>query len=280
MKYGFPFRLQRVDQIEWNKPDYRQEKFEEATMVIANFLDSLNSDIYTLTEVGSEEDVKFLQKLLKKKNKEYKYVAVADSQDNATGQNVAIISKYKLKDVVKEIPGREFYISEEDDPEEIYDTGISKGMCATIKVEAYEFIVYVLHFVSERGGQKEDKQRVAQASVARRHMLKFLQEDKKVIITGDLNDHRGQPTLQRIRGLDDIFEDFIQTGSTKYFPEEKLDTRWTHKFRGEFKQIDHILLSLSIKDICKRSGIKAMTHIHRNPEVSDHNAFSVLLKLK
>lgn len=280
MKYGFPLRLQRVDQVQWNKPGYRQKKLEEASIVIANFLDSLNSDVYALTEVGSEEDVKLLQRLLKKKNSKYKYLAVADSQDKATGQNVAIISKYKLKDVFKRIPGREFYISEEDDPEEVYDTGISKGMCATIKVKDYEFVLYVLHFVSERGGQKEDQQRIAQASVARRHILKYLQEDKKVIIAGDFNDHRGQPTLYRLRGLDDIYEDFIQTGSTKYFPEEKLDTRWTHKFRGEYKQIDHILLSLSIKEICKRSGIKAMTHIHKNDIISDHNAFSVVLRLR
>ena len=87
-------------------------------------------------------------------------------------------------------------------------------------------------------------------------------------------------TLQRIRGQDDIDEDLIQTGQTQYFDKVKLDTRWTYQFEGVRQQIDHILLSYSVKDACKRGGIKARTVDHGNSLASDHRPMVVEMKLK
>jgi len=280
VKYDYPLKLKKADRVLWDSVEYRMERYLEACDSIALFLAGVNSDIYALTEVGKEEGVEILFKKLKALNNEYKYFAVADSKDHATGQSVAIFSKIKLKKIEQEIPGREFYVSEEDDPEEVYDTGVSKGMRAEFKFNDKDFIIYNVHFVSERAGHREDQKRVAQASIVRRHLLEDLSAQKNIIITGDLNDHRGQPTLKRIRGLDDIFGDFIQTGNLKYFDKDKYHTRWTHQFKGERKQIDHILLSLSVKETCKRSGIKAFTTIHENDFLSDHNALSVTLWVK
>jgi predicted extracellular nuclease len=100
-------------------------------------------------------------------------------------------------------------------------------------------------------------------------------------VAGDLNDYRGQPAIHRIRGLDDIFDDLIQTGNVKYFEETELDTRWTYEYQGVRHQIDHILLSYSIKNICKKSGgIKTSVFEHNNHLASDHRPFIVILNFK
>ena len=101
-----------------------------------------------------------------------------------------------------------------------------------------------------------------------------------VIVAGDLNDRRGQPAIHRIRGLDDIHEDLIQTGHAKFFEDTALDTRWTFEFQGIRNQLDHILLSPAVKDACLQGGIDARTVDHGNALASDHRAFVVALDLR
>ena len=76
-----------------------------------------------------------------------------------------------------------------------------------------------------------------------------------MFIAGDLNDGRGEPALRRIRGLDDIWPDLIQTGNYEYFRDTNPGSRWTYEFQGERNQIDHIPLSPSIKGIVVGRGI-------------------------
>ena len=83
-----------------------------------------------------------------------------------------------------------------------------------------------------------------------------------VIVAGDLNDKKGQPAIHRIRGLEDIHEDLIQTGLVSFWDRAQLDSRWTYEFQGVRQQIDHILLSFSIKEISK--SIAARSFDHRN----------------
>jgi endonuclease/exonuclease/phosphatase family metal-dependent hydrolase len=146
--------------------------------------------------------------------------------------------------------------------------------------------LFVVHFASERGGHEQDAQRIAQASIARRNYLVPLNMGEHVIVAGDLNDYRGQPTIRRIRGQDDIYPDLIQTGLVAYFPPDKLDTRWTFEFQGERMQIDHILPSQSIKEACKSGGIRTevvpVTEkiVGTDRLASDHRALLVTLEFK
>ena len=101
-----------------------------------------------------------------------------------------------------------------------------------------------------------------------------------VIVTGDLNDKRGQPTLRRIRGLDDIWGDLIQTGGFKFFEEGEQASRWTYRFRGELNQIDHILPSFSLR----KSGSSIKTRVvevpeQESPRISDHRPLVVRIEL-
>ena len=173
------------------------------------------------------------------------------------------------------IPGREGYYAETDDPNSEDNTGISKGMKVAFQAQGREFHLYVVHFKSERGFSESDEQRIAQASIVRRHSLPRINAGEHVIVAGDLNDHRGQPTLRRVRGFDDVWPDLIQTGNTRYFKKDELGERWTHQFQGMRHQIDHILLSPSINDAT--SKIRARVHAHNNPDISDHRPLVVTL---
>lgn len=284
IKYGLRFKLSDHDQAiqdEWADPDFLSQKFEEATGVVADVLAQIETDVLTLTEVGAEAEVKQLVQAMKDRGADYSHMKVCDCQDNNTGQKVAVLSKLPIIDVIPEIPGREGYELEEDDPDEQEDTGVSKGMRVTVNKDGQHVHIYVLHLASERGGFEQDNQRVAQASIVRRHMLPALNAGEHVIVTGDLNDRRGQPTLRRIRGLDDMWPDLIQTGHWKFFEKGEEATRWTYEFRGENNQIDHILPSYSLRKKKKGSIHTSVIDIPKreNPSISDHRPMVVKIDL-
>jgi predicted extracellular nuclease len=110
----------------------------------------------------------------------------------------------------------------------------------------------------------------------RRHYLPLLDAGEHIIVAGDLNDHPRQPVLRRIRGRDDIWGDLIQTGDVDYFADNELDTRWTYQFQGIRQQIDHVLLSRSIKDASE--GISTRVVEQNDPLASDHRPFVVTLE--
>src|SRR5262249_7493022 len=151
---------------------------------------------------------------------------------------------------------REGYFKEADDDDSEAETGISKGIVVTFDFAGHSFHLYGLHLISEAGGGEADEQRIAQASLIRRVTLPAINAGTELfIVAGELNDGRGQPAIRRIQGYDDIWPDLIETGDVKYFPEVDLGTRWTYEFLGTRNQIDHILLSPSIKDVVVANGI-------------------------
>ena len=215
IKYGLKFKMgdnTQAEQSEWDQPGFRDQKFKEAVDSVASVIAPIETDVLTLTEVGDLQDVTQLVDAMGALGTRYDHVTVCNCND-PTGQHVAILSKFPfVGDVIRSLPGRESYELEDDDPDEQKDTGVSKGMRATIEVGGKPVHIYVIHLASERGGHEKDQQRIAQASIVRRHAIPLLIANEHVVITGDMNDRRGQPTLRRLRGLDDIWPDLIQTG--------------------------------------------------------------------
>ncbi len=283
VKFGLNFTMSREPpavRAQWDAT-FRDDRFTEAAQAVAAVIAAVDADVITLTEVGNQQDVDELVAEISNAGVVYPNVEIGISSDNTTRQNVAILSKFPLSDVITPIPGREFYITEFDDPEAEKDTGISKGMRATVSAHGRDFLVYALHFSSEGGEHNKDAQRIAQASLARRHYLPEVKDGELVIVTGDLNDRRGDPAIRRVRGLDDMHEDLIQTGATKYFEDDELDTRWTYEFEGVRNQIDHILPSFTVKAETKtRSGIQTATFEHGNDFASDHRPLIVTPNLR
>lgn len=283
IKFGLKFNINKEPQAvrdEWNSPGFRDARFAEAATAVAAVIAGIDADVIALTEVGDDVDVIELNNAVAAAGVIYDHVEICDCTDHTTSQHVAVLSKFPLADVQKSLPGREGYYEELDDPDTENNTGISKGMRVTFSAEGQTFLLYVVHFASERGGHEQDAQRIAQASIVRRLTLPQINAGQHVIVAGDLNDYRGQPALKRVRGMDDIWPDLIQTGHHEFFAGADEGTRWTYEFRGERNQIDHILLSPSIKEVTKSNGIKPRVPDQTDPLASDHRPFVVTLDVK
>lgn len=290
IKYGLDFDRAlwtREQQQEWDQPGYRDARFVESAKAVAATIHRIHADVIALSEVGNEADVRILQREVAALGLTYAHQAVCDSSDTVTGQHVAVFSKRPFEEVLKVIPGRESYDQELDDQETETTTGVSKGMKVVFRIGDRPVHFYALHLASERGGHEKDAQRIAQASVVRRHYLDPLKRGEHVIVAGDLNDQPGHPAIRRIRGRDDIEADLIQTGTVHFFDKDQLETRWTYLFQGERQQIDHILISDSISDATKRGGrIRAQTlpiteKIGMTSHLaSDHRAFVLNIELR
>ncbi len=277
VKFGKQFDLTRESKKEqkfWNDNDNRTAKLKEASSNVAQMIKRTNADIITLTEVGNADDIAVLVSELNNIGVSYDHWEVCECTDSFTGQHVAVLSKFPLKEVWPQITGRAIYLEETDGDSE-NETGISKGLKATATINEKDIDIFVFHLKSERGGYDSDAQRLAQASIARRAIIKQLIEGRKVIVTGDLNSEKRSKSIYRIRGFDDLYEELIQTGNSDYF--ENTDVRWTYNYRGEPEQIDHILVS---PGLTSRSGIKTSILETNDDKVSDHNPVIVKLTLR
>lgn len=272
LKFGFPFNLSGIDAALWGEPGFRDQQFSIAADSVAKVLAAIDADVLALTEIGDETDVAELAAKLNALGVSYPHSAVCACTDHTTAQHVAVLSKLPLSNVIPIIPGREHYYEELDDPEGENDTGVSKGMRVSFAAEGQTFHMYVVHLASERGGHEQDQQRISQASIIRRHYLHSLKAGEHVIVAGDLNDGRAQPTIRRIRGFDDIDEDLIQTGSVRFFDDAELDTRWTNEFQGVRAQIDHVLISRSVFEEWR---VSSEVPEQMNELASDHRPFVI-----
>lgn len=276
IKFGKQFDIARESKKEqkfWNDEDNRAEKLAEASANVAQMIKRINADILTLTEVGGVDDLEVLINQLNEIGVIYEYWEVCDCTDSFTGQHVAVLSKFPLKEIWPQIPGRSIYLEESDGDSE-GETGISKGLKVTATINQKDIDIFVLHLKSERGGFDSDAKRLAQASIARRAIIKQINDGRKVIVTGDLNSEKGSPSIYRLRGFDDLYEELIQTGHSDYF--ENTDIRWTYNYRGEAEQIDHILVSPGLST---RKGIKTSILETGDEKISDHNPVIVKLQL-
>ena len=214
IKFGKQFDITRESEEEqkfWSNDKNRSSKLREASSNVAELIKKMNADIVTLTEVGGADDIEILVDELSKIDVTYDHWEVCECQDSFTGQHVAVLSKYPLKEVWYQIPGRSIYLEEVDGDAE-GETGVSKGLKVTAAIGEKDIDVFVFHFKSERGGFDSDAKRLGQASIARRAIIKQLNKGRKVIVTGDLNAEKGSPSVYRIRGFDDLYEELIQTG--------------------------------------------------------------------
>ncbi|MFY0611007.1 MAG: endonuclease/exonuclease/phosphatase family protein [Hyphomicrobiaceae bacterium] len=253
MRYGLPFNTKDFTEeqtAEWSE-SFRDQKFNEAVDKVAPVIAKLDADVLLLQEVGNQSDTQALRTKISALGLSYPHIFVCRCTDTTTTQHVAVFSRIKLENTVPLIQGREGYYQEDDDANTERETGLSKSLKVVFKIRGQTVHFFGLHLKSERGFSEADNQRIAQASIVRRTYLPLLTSGQHVIVAGDFNDGRGQPALRRLRGFDDIGPDLIQTGNKNFFPEAKWDQRWTHVFEGVRGQIDHILISRSLRSAFK-----------------------------
>ena len=262
VKFGLPYSKSdwnEDDEAKWKSLGTPEECFQTACGHVAKVIDQIADKgvhVLVLTEVGPQDDLDDLYAACEDVGVSHQF---REKGSGTGGQHVAICSQRALTDKIAPIPGREFYDTELDDAEAQDDTGVSKGLHVVFEAGGKKIHVYALHLKSELGGHESDAQRVAQASIVRRHYLRYLEQDeeritrlreqlgleteveteildKYVIVAGDLNDNPGEPTLRRIRGKDDFHADLIQTWHTPFFHEEaKWKDWWSYEYQGELR---------------------------------------------
>lgn len=285
VKYGLPMDLGNATKEErtlWLNQTHREKKFLEATRKIAAHIKAIGADIIGLTEVGNKEEVQMLVQALSDIGVRYNHWAVCKSADKGTGQHVAILSRYELHDIEPSFENRGLYFTESD-KDETEETGISKGMKASVRIDGKEITLFLVHLKSEVGGYESDKQRLKQAEIIRNITIPYLQNGKHIMVMGDFNSEKRHEVLLTLRGFKDIFPELIQTGDTPYFKD--FTSRWTYQYKGSKEQIDHILISIPLTKLCyantpKRYGIETQVIRTEDPLISDHNALLVKLLFK
>ncbi|MCP3944161.1 MAG: hypothetical protein GY710_22165 [Desulfobacteraceae bacterium] len=269
----------------WEQSAYREKKFNEAVHAVAGFVKTIDADILVLTELGPMEDFRTLIDSLVSQGAGFSYNALCDSYDSM-GQHIGILSniefevqRYGEKNKEKiVIPGRKFYQTELADPWE-KDIGINMGMHIRFEMNRKSVHLFAVQLKSQVTVDiEEEARKSAQASIVRRNYLPFIDAGDYVIVVGDLNDGRGEPVVKKIRGLDDIYPDLIQTGCLDYFKESEYDQGWTYYGDGGRQQIDHILISRNIKADCKKDGVETSVIPQEEPLVSDHRPLIVDLR--
>jgi len=302
VKYRLAFDLREertlTDQQreQWNDNAFRTDKLKLAAKAVAAGIKQVDASVMVLTEVGNASDFKILTDALKEAGVVYPHAALCKSADTITGQHVAVLSRFPLSGFQPKLPGRETYLREPDDTETEDDTSISKGMKVTVTAGGHKIHLYCIHLTSERGGHEKDEQRIAQASIVRRNYLPSLQRGEIVVVAGDVNEFRGQPTLRRLRGLDDIQADLIQPagparnsmrkGETGDEYNQRIGNHYTFVFGGRRQQIDHILYSHSLRDVSS-PGSMGVRFLTINAKIdgfdipaTDHRAMVLDFRLK
>lgn len=241
------------------------QTYDQALTLVAEAIKETQGDVVALQEVENESVLNDLKAKLNQLSAGYPHAWISKGADSATGQDVAVLSKFPKAtngSLIQKYPNeRESYLTE-NDPGNEKDTGLSKVLRVDLNIDNETIPVFVFHLKSQRGGDEADRQRLAQASIVRRITLPFISEDKKFVVMGDMNADRGSPTLRRIRGLDDIYADLLQSVYDDSFTGEK----WTYKYKGRTQQIDHILLSPALRKSIQSGRIQ---HGHTK-NTSDH----------
>lgn len=279
VKFDYPFDLRAEEDIALWTDEYRDAKFAEAASDVAIVVASLDADIVVLTEIGDAADVDELNAAVAGFGVAYPYTFVCQCTDYSTQQRVAVLSSIPLDRMQPSIAGVEGYFEEADDDDSQNETGISKGMSVQFQFAGRTVTLYGVHLISEGNGAEADEQRVAQASILRRHALEQMEKGELFIIAGDLNDGRGQPAVRRVQGYDDIWPDLIQTGDTAFFDPADWNTRWTYEYEGTPNQIDHILLSPAFLSLLRKSDIHTTIPEQTTASASDHRPIIVRLQI-
>jgi len=248
------------------------QTYNQALDGVADVIKTIDADVIALQEVEDASVVSDLQTTLQGRGVDYPHSWISKGADSYTGQDVALLSKFPSSGPpVREYPNeRETYMKEIDAGNE-GDTGLSKVLRVDLNISGKTLPVFVLHLKSQIGGFEADQKRLAQASIIRRLTLPLIEAGEKFVVMGDLNADRGSPTLRRIRGLDDVFADLSQPAHSDRFEGDK----WTYRYAGRGQQIDHILLSPTLRKSLQ-SGQVIYGH---GEDVSDHSPLLVTVEL-
>jgi predicted extracellular nuclease len=239
-----------------NPPTEMEVKLEAYS--IARIISEYKANIVGLIEVENQTVADLIRSYLPEPD--WKTIFIK-GRDSSTGQDVALLTRFEV------IAGSETNYA--DTPG---DKRPSKILGAALNIGSETVFVIVTHFLSKRSDN--DANRLKQANYVREEVRRIMNNFDHIVILGDLNDLPDSPPLQRVRGLDDADEDFIQTAITT-----GTDAAYSYIFNDEKQLIDHILLSPSLED---EFGAMDLGSRHKTIDlgpISDHRAVMVNIVL-
>lgn len=244
------------------------EEYEAKAKTIAELIDTHNANIVGLVEVENRSVLEKVKYYLA--SPDDWQIAFDEGRDTYTGQDVAILTKFRV------VPGsvtnfpeeREIYFVEDQEQ----DVNPSKILGVELNIDNQPFYVLIAHLISRR--ESNDAKRFAQATVVRRQAVKGLMADKNVIVMGDMNDTPATPVINRLRGFDDIWGDFLQTANAV-----QADDRYTYLHEGQKNLLDHILISPSLRDEFHSVEEGKQCEIIDVSGLSDHRAILARLRI-
>ncbi len=245
------------------------EQYEAKAKTIAELIETHKANIVGLVEVENQAVLEKVKSYLT--DPDDWQIAFDEGRDTYTGQDVAILTKFRIvRGSVTNFPEeREVYFVDGQER----DVNPSKILGVELKVDNQPYYVLITHLISRRSSN--DPKRLAQATVVRRHAVKAMMAEKNVIVMGDMNDTPTTPVISRVRGFDDIWGDFLQTANAV----EAAD-RYTYIYKDQKNLLDHIFISPSLRDEFRNVEKAKRCEIIDVDELSDHRAILVRLRIE
>ena len=213
------------------------EEYAPKAKTIAELIDTHAADIVGLVEVENRAVLERVKSYLARPDDWQ--IAFDEGRDTYIGRDVAILTKFRIaRGSATNFPDeREIYFVDNQE----YDVNPSKILGVELKINNQPFSVLITHLISRRNPR--DAERFAQATVVRRQAVKAMMVEKNVIVMGNMNDTPATPVINRLRGFDDIWGNFLQTANAV-----EADERYTYLHEDQKNLLDHILISPSLQD--------------------------------
>lgn len=244
------------------------EQYEAKAKTIAGLIDTHKANIVGLVEVENRAVLEKVKYYLA--SPDDWQIVFDEGRDTYTGQDVALLTKFRV------VPGSSTNFPDE---REVYfvdgqerDVNLSKILGVELRIDNQPFYVLIAHLISRR--DSNDSKRLAQATVVRRQAVKELMADKNVILMGDMNDTPATPVINRLRGFDDIWGDFLQTANVI-----KAEDRYTYVHEDQKNLLDHILISPSLRNEFRNVEEGKQCEIIDVGGLSDHCAILARLRI-
>ncbi len=247
---------------------YLPKPAEEVSAVI-ELIAQEKPDILGLCEIGTEDDLRELQRLLKNKGIDLPHSEHTGGRDQT--RHLAILSRYPIiqtdsqRNLSYEMTGERWVISR----------GI---LDATIEIVAGNQIRFLgVHLKSKREIKEADQELIRQneARLLRLHMDEILEKEPntRLLAYGDFNDTIGSRTLSISRGRRNSKKHMADF----YFKDSRGEL-WTHfwDYQDTYARLDYVLFSPNLRShlVGKKSYI--VDHDLWN-KASDHRALMLVL---
>ena len=244
------------------------EQYEAKAKTIAELIDTHKTNIVGLVEVENRAVLEKVKSYLA--SPDDWHIAFDEGRDTYTGQDVDVLTKFRIApgSVTNFPEEREVYFV--DDQER--DVNPSKILGVELKIDNQPFYVLIAHLISR--SSPSDAKRLAQATVVRRQAVRAMLADKNVIVMGDMNDTPATPVINRLRGFDDIWGDFLQTANAV-----GADERYTYIYKDQKNLLDHILVSPSLRNEFRTVEKGNRCEIIDVGGLSDHRAVLARLRI-